>query len=252
MNDQELSLRRGQMGRTTMPWTDLSGPDAVGEVRGGSWLFLTGAASPAVNLVLVHDGDEATLAGTRDRVDAAGFPTAFMLAGPSEDADLGDGWAPVGSMPFMASHLTDEHLRRDTRVRPAAAADRDVARELMADTFDLKPDIADVCASVAGADADSMILWLLIDDGQAVSAVVTALADDAVCVWCMCTPARFARRGYGRALLADVLLRSREQGAATGLLVATPAGQPLYEATGWETLEKWQMFERSGSAHAGI
>jgi GNAT superfamily N-acetyltransferase len=250
MDERDLSLRRGQMGRTTKPWTDHAGPDAVWEFREGSWLFLTGSPSPAVNLALVHDGEPATLAHTRARVEQAGFPTVLMLAGPSEGADLGDGWAPSASMPFMASRLSDRHVGADPRVRIAGAADRDVARDLMGDAFELEPEIADVCSRVADMDVGSTRVWLLVEEGQAVSGVITAIADDAVCVWCMATPKRFARRGYGRALLAHVLLAAREEGARIGLLAATPAGRPLYEATGWQTLEEWQMFERAGSAHS--
>lgn len=50
-----------------------------------------------------------------------------------------------------------------------------------------------------------------------------------VSVWMMGTPARFARRGYA-------------------LLGATPAGQPLYEATGWRSVDEWQVFPNSTPA----
>jgi hypothetical protein len=90
---------------------------------------------------------------------------------------------------------------------------------------------------------------LLIEDAQAVSTVLTSIVDDAVCVWCMGTPARFARRGYGRSLLTDVLLRAQFEGASIGLLGATQAGKPLYDATGWTTLEQWQLYLKAGPAH---
>ena len=248
MDEQELALRRTQMGRTTKPWIDHAGPDALWGLDDGGWLFMSGAPSSAVNLALVHDGDPATLAKTRGRVQEAGFPTVLMLAGSSEHADPGYGWERVGSMPFMASRLSGDHLKPDSRVRTAGPADRDAARELIGDAFELEPEIAEVCSRVAGEDAGTLRVWLLEEGERPVSAVVTGIAGDAVCVWCMATPARFARRGYGRALLAHVLLAAREEGAAIGLLAATPAGRPLYEATGWATLEDWKMFERTDSA----
>jgi predicted acetyltransferase len=67
-------------------------------------------------------------------------------------------------------------------------------------------------------------------------------------VWCMATPERFARRSYARALLAHVLHVAAGQGATFGLLAATPAGKPLYDATGWSTLEEWRLHLNSGSA----
>ena len=59
---------------------------------------------------------------------------------------------------------------------------------------------------------------------------------------------------HGRALLADVLRRGKLEGASIGLLGATPAGKPLYDATGWTTLEGWRLFlssERRQWATAG-
>lgn len=37
-------------------------------------------------------------------------------------------------------------------------------------------------------------------------------------------------------------------GAEIGLLGATPAGLPLYEATGWRTVEQWRVFTNAASA----
>jgi hypothetical protein len=37
-------------------------------------------------------------------------------------------------------------------------------------------------------------------------------------------------------------------GVRVGLLGATPAGKPLYDATGWTTLEDWQIFTNRESA----
>jgi hypothetical protein len=51
--------------------------------------------------------------------------------------------------------------------------------------------------------------------------------------WGMSTPPAHARRGYGRAVLDSVLAAGVADGARTGVLGATPAGLPLYEATGW-------------------
>ena len=39
-----------------------------------------------------------------------------------------------------------------------------------------------------------------------------------------------------------------EGGCTVGLLGATPAGQPLYESTGWTTLEPWDIYVNGDSA----
>jgi GNAT superfamily N-acetyltransferase len=247
VDEGELSLRRSQMGRGCQPWVVHGGPRAVGGVAGGAWLMLTGAPSPDVNMALVHDGDAQTLATTKQAVEAAGFPTLFMVAGRSKGSELDSGWQHVGAMPFMSSMLDDEHLRADARVRQAGESDFDTVVELLGDVYGMTHDVAEVCALVLRAEPDAMHVWLLVDGEQAVSTVMTTIVDDVVCVWCMGTPARFARRGHGRALLGDVLLRAKNAGATIGLLGATPAGRPLYEATGWQTLEEWELFVNAES-----
>jgi GNAT superfamily N-acetyltransferase len=66
-------------------------------------------------------------------------------------------------------------------------------------------------------------------------------------VWAMATPPEFTRRGYGSALLAHVLQAGAADGATLGWLGATPAGLPMYEATGWRTVEEWRVFTNSSS-----
>ena len=101
--------------------------------------------------------------------------------------------------------------------------------------------------AVAGRDDLPLELWLLEEAGEAVSMVATGLVGDAVSVWAMATPPRFARRGYGSALLSHVLYAAAQTGATQGWLGATPAGFPMYEATGWRTVEEWQIFTTSPS-----
>lgn len=148
----------------------------------------------------------------------------------------------------MTLALTRSDLRLDSRVRQAGPEDFEVVSKLVASSFNLTQEIGDVVAKILHLDDAAGKIWMLFDEASAVSTVLTSIVDDAVCVWCMGTPRRFARRGYGRALLADALLRARVEGAAIGLLGATPAGKPLYEATGWTTAEQWQLFLSSESA----
>ncbi len=236
------------MGRGCQAWATHSGALGVGGVGDGHWLMLTGGPSPDVNMVLVHDGDPQTLAAVERTVADRGYATLMMLAGRSREAELQSGWQHAGAMPFMSAELDGASLRFDPRVRRAGRQDFDTVAELIAEAFGLGREDADVCARVLLTEDESMNIWLLIEDGQPVSTVTTVPIDDAVCVWCMATPSRFERRGYGRALLGDVLLRAAEAGASIGLLGATPAGQPLYEAMGWETLEGWQIYLNAQSA----
>ncbi len=230
------------MGRSIQPWVPALGPRAVGDLGAGHWVMLSGAPSPDVNVALVHDGEVLTLASARAGVETAGYPTLFMLAGPGRALELGPGWQHAGAMPFMSRVLAGDHLRVDRQVRRAGDGDVETVATLLADAYGMAREVAEVAPTILRVDQDEMRLWLLVDDGQAVSTVLTSFVDDAVCVWCMGTPARFGRRGYGRALLDDVLARAAGEGADIGLLGATPAGRPLYEQTGWHTVEDWQLY----------
>jgi GNAT superfamily N-acetyltransferase len=247
VDETELEKRRAQMGKSCLSFIANS-PGSTGDQGVGWWVALSGAPSPDLNAALVDTGEEATAARTLRRVEEAGFPTLFMLAGAGRGFDLGENWQHVGEMPFMSSSLGSGQLRPDDRVRRAGAADFAAFVELCAATFGLAPQVAAVITETLDAKDDATKIWLLVEGGQAVSTVLTSLVDDAVCVWCMATPERFARRGHGRALLADVLSRARADGAGIGLLGATPAGKPLYDATGWSTLEDWRIYTNAASA----
>ncbi|MEP6816945.1 MAG: GNAT family N-acetyltransferase [Marmoricola sp.] len=105
-----------------------------------------------------------------------------------------------------------------------------------------------VAAPLHAEHPGPMSIWLLEVDIEAVSTVTTCRVQDTVSVWCMATPTRHARRGYGKALLASVQESAHQDGAVLGLLGATPAGLPLYDATGWQTQETWDLYTGAASA----
>jgi GNAT superfamily N-acetyltransferase len=224
------------------------GPRPIVDVGADYWIALSGVPSPDMNTSLVSSGSKGVVARVLERVTEAGVPSLFMLAGESQSEQLAAPWQQVGEMPFMASHLDADYLRADPRVRQARAPDLDVVCALMGDAFGLAVELMiDVIAGALNDDNGPTKILVLEEEGVAVSAVLTSIVDDAVTVWCMSTPERFARRGYGRAILADCLLRAKSDGARVGLLGATPAGKPLYDATGWITLEHWRLFASAES-----
>jgi GNAT superfamily N-acetyltransferase len=224
------------------------GPRPVVDEGVGYWIALSGVPSPDMNTSLVSSGGMGVVARVLDQVTDAGVPSLFMLAGECQSEELGAPWQNVGEMPFMASDLDPDYLVADPRVRQADARDADVVCALMGDAFGLAIELMiDVTAGVLSDGDGATKIWVLDEEDVAVSAVLTSMVDDAVTVWCMSTPERFARRGYGRAILADSLLRAKSDGAKIGLLGATPVGKPLYDATGWTTLEHWRLFASAES-----
>lgn len=248
MDPNAISRRRDQMGQAAGDMLR-GGPAPVIDRGEGYWMALSGAPSPDMNMSLVSRGGAAAVARVLDRVEVSGIPTLFMLAGECQAELLGEPWEQVGEMPFMASALAPEHLGSDHRVRRAGPDDAGVVCQVMAEAFGLGEDLlVEVIGSVLGDGSGKTSIWLLVDNEKPVSAVLTSMVNEAVTVWCMSTPERFSRRGFGRAVLAHALMEARSEGANVGLLGATPAGKPLYDRTGWTTLENWRMFASVESA----
>lgn len=246
MDETELARRRTEMGAG---FSSMVTDPAFARVEEGWWLALTGAPSPDVNMALVHRDDPDALSQALALVGAAGCPALLMFAGSGRGLTSGlpQGWQDVGEMPIMTVDLAETPLAADPRVRLAGADDVDDLTALLSEAFGVEPAEAGLLTSMAGRDG-GMSLWLLEDEGVAVSMVATTQIGDSTSIWAMSTPSRLGRRGYGRALLAHVLHEAVASGATIGLLGATPAGLPLYEATGWRTVERWQLFTNAPSA----
>ncbi|MCU1589406.1 MAG: hypothetical protein JWP11_662 [Frankiales bacterium] len=243
LNESELARRRVLMGRGVQPWVTES--HMFGAAGDRSWSLISGSATPDLNLVLVHDDDPELLTEPLAEVARRGCPSLLMLAGPGKAlaGKLPAAHAAVGEMPIMSADLATVPRQHDARVRRATAADIETVTDLLATAYGFDRAIAALAAApLATASSGGMSIYLLEDEGQAVSTVTVCRTEDVASVWCMGTPERFGRRGYGRALLAAVLQIAYDDGATLGLLGATPAGLPLYEATGWHTEETWDLY----------
>ncbi|WP_051551876.1 GNAT family N-acetyltransferase [Nocardioides sp. URHA0020] len=248
MDDAELERVRAHLG--TVLATLAARIGAVADAGPGWWIGLTGGVAPELNLALLTTPDVETLDGTLAIVEDAGLAALVLLAGPGRGlADrLGSPWATLPAVAVMTRDLTTgPRDAPDRRVRQAGPADAEVVADLVAAAHSLTAD--DTAITVAAALPGGVVrAWLLEEDGLAVSAVVSGHLDDAVSLWALSTPPAFAGRGYGRALLAGVLAQSRADGARLGMLAATPAGVPLYEASGWRIVEEWDLVTNAGSA----
>jgi GNAT superfamily N-acetyltransferase len=214
-------------------------------------MYLSGLGSPDVNMALVHGSDPRELHDVVSAIEQIAAPALlFLTADGLETAEnLGAAWSHVGAMPFMIAEVDSTPQQADGRVRRATAEDRDAVLGLWVDAFGVKSEYFGPLVDATVSDAGGNIAaWLLEDNGEAVSTLTTGRADDALTLWCMATPERFGRRGFGRALLADTMARAASEGAEVGLLGASPAGKPLYEATGWSTLENWETYTNGASA----
>ncbi|MEI9907354.1 MAG: GNAT family N-acetyltransferase [Actinomycetota bacterium] len=249
MSDVDVSVARERMGRALGDWIVSS--EMSHEVSPGLWYFFSGLPVADVNMAMIYNDDMNVLTKTLNEIVRMNVPTCLFLAayGKNLSDRLADEWSHVGVLPLMTKVLDNDVQDFDPRVSLVTIDDIDAAVALMAESFLHDPvNFAFLVEAFNSPDSLSKI-WLLKEDGVAVSTVTTILVDDALTVWCMATPPQYARKGYGKALLRDVLNRSANTGAKTGLLGATPAGQPLYKASGWEVLEEWDLYLNSPANH---
>jgi N-acetylglutamate synthase len=248
----ELSQRRIQMGMSIQPWIPACGSRAIGEVTTEYWVVLTGSPGPDGNMALVHDGTQSTLEMVQERLDAEGYPCLLMLAGYPVPYNLAPPWRSLGRLPFMSLDLPNAQFGPDIRVRRADDEDFETVVQLVTDSNPFGREVAEVGVAILREEVDSPLIWLLHDNGVPVCTVSSAVVEDAVCIWSMATPPRHRKRGYGRAILSHALHHAHEcRGAVQGLLAASPAGKPLYEATGWLVIEEWQMYMSPGRMEDG-
>lgn len=213
------------------------------------WAALTELPAPDANMVLIHEDEPAAVREALDLIGSRGFPALFMLAGAAEPlgAKLPPEWSHAGAMPVMTKELHAEV--DDPRVRAATLDDVPVCGSLMERAFGLPRDVAGFFAE-AWVPSDGTF-WVLEDGGEPVSAVFAHQSEDSVSIWCMCTPPEHQRKGHGRALLGAALARAAADGATWGILGATEAGYPLYEATGWQVADEWQIYLNGDSEQFG-
>jgi GNAT superfamily N-acetyltransferase len=245
----DVESARAQMGAGAVALLAVEGSSV--EIGSGCWRALSGLPSAGSNIALIHQANDDVLSDVLAEIEKCDRPTMLFLAGSAKTLGtrLPTGWVAVGALPIMTVDLTGTPPSADGRVRRALLADASTITELMSAAYEqLDPAEVRVMVDHVVSVELPVEFWLLENGDQAVSAVMTHRIQSAVSLWCMATPPRFARRGFGRSLLAAVLAWAQADGATIGLLGATPAGEPFYRATGWTVLESWDTHLNAPSA----
>lgn len=233
---------RNQLGRALEDW--VSSPEMAFEVSASSWYLLTGFPTADSNVALVHQNDESALSKITEQVERMAVPACVFLADHARalTSKIGEGWSFAGTTPFMSLDLEAAELKEDSRVRLALKDDFETVVALMSETFRMDRATASQGASpMKNANAKSDI-WIIEDGGQPTSTAITRRVGNSITLWNMATSPRFERKGYGRAIMNHALHQARQDGAKIGLLMASDAGKPLYDATGWVSVEEWDLY----------
>lgn len=240
---------RNQLGRALEDW--VSSPEMAFEVSASSWYLLTGFPTADSNVALVHQNDVSALSQIAEQVERMAVPACVFLADDARTltSKIGEGWSFAGTTPFMLLDLEAAELKEDTRVRLALKEDFEIVVALMSETFTMDYDTASQGASPLKNPNAKCDIWIVEDGSQPISTAITRRVGDSITLWNMATSPRFVRRGYGRAIMNHALHQARQDGAKTGLLIASDAGKPLYDATGWVTVEDWDVYLRTPSTN---
>lgn len=242
MSRIDISHVREQMGFSLGSWAVSSDMDH--QVQQGSWRFLSGIPSAAVNMAMVHDDDPVVLDQTLNAVSKMRVPAVLFLAsnGKRLAKDLSSAWKKITLFTLMTKELSSDVTEFNQGVSLASSGDAETVAQLLEESFSVEPGTYRFLFASAEDPTSGVDIWMLTVNGTIVSTVTTILVEDAVALWCMATPPRFERRGYAGALLVDVMARFGANGTITGLLCASPAGKSLYDSKGWVTQEEWDVY----------
>jgi GNAT superfamily N-acetyltransferase len=142
----------------------------------------------------------------------------------------------AGTVPFMvlrpehdtspiASDLTIERVRDETGLREF--------NRITAAAFETRREAIDRVWGPALLEMPGLKICLGRRDGEAITSVMTVNHGSVVGIWTMGTLPERQRTGAGRRLLTAVLADHRRRGATAFYLVASEAGQALYEQLGF-------------------
>ncbi len=146
------------------------------------------------------------------------------------------GFTAVGAAPLMV-------LRPDVSVQPSRPANIvralgpelvGVAGDLVAAAFDEPRDVIARCIDVCVTPTAGVETYIAWDDDRPVGAVTVTPTGDTAGISLMATPPEHQRKGFGRALLTQVIHDYRRRGVERFHLGATEAGRRLYASIGFE------------------
>jgi GNAT superfamily N-acetyltransferase len=150
----------------------------------------------------------------------------------------GLGLTPAGASPLMVLRArTPVRPSRPVRVTRALGPELvGVAGDLVAAAFDSPRDVIARCIDVGITATAGIETWIAWGDAGPMSAVSVTPAGSTAGITLMATPPEHQRKGWGRALLTQVIDDYRGRGMERFYLGATEAGRPLYASLGFEPI----------------
>jgi GNAT superfamily N-acetyltransferase len=141
--------------------------------------------------------------------------------------------------PLMVLDQAPRFSYQHPHYRPIRAATpqhlRDVVR-VMEDAFATNDSVNSRVVQTDHLDDATISHYLLYQDGTPACCATVARCGDMAGIWNVGTRYRFRRQGFATAIMHVVLDELRAEGCELSALMASPAGQPLYEKLGYRQI----------------
>lgn len=231
-------------------------PGAEIEVK-ANWLFGAGRSShPAISNAAFRTGEtdaEELLARARDFFGARGRGFSVWARGDEPgDRDLVEaagsaGLQPVYEMPEMVLRRRAEErpLPRGVEMRRVGAAGKaeDYWRVATAaySSIGFPPEVFRYYEDHSGLSADNVVAFLAYLDGKPVSIAMTIVSHGVAGIYWVGSLEEARGRGLGWAVTAAATNAGFDLGAEIASLQASPMGESLYAAMGFETIFAYRL-----------
>ena len=229
-----------------------------GEACQGAVMAVSGEPVADLNYVMLNSGDSAALAAFDRYVgwcDARELPFACMVApGASEAAapvceQLGLVLATEWPLMVCAGEAAADFPVQGVDIRQLQTEDDyNGMVEVLESAYQMPVASVRRAMPLRLVQSPSLDIYLAERDGKILSTVTVTRHGEVIGVWAMGTHVDAQGQKIGKALLSRVMVAARQAGATAFFLGATPAGFPLYQRLGYETLYTANIWVR-GETH---
>ena len=224
----------------------------------GSAMAVSGEPVADLNYLMLNSGDRAALAAFVRYVgwcDERELPFACMVAPDASEAaapvceQLGLVYATDWPLMVCPGEAAADFQVQGVEVRKLQTEDdHNGMVEVMASAYQMPATSVRRAMPLRLMRSPSLDIYLAERDGKILSTVTVTRHGDVIGVWAMGTHVDAQGQKIGKALLSRVMFGARQAGATAFFLGATPAGFPLYQRLGYETLYTAKVWVR-GETH---
>ncbi len=224
----------------------------------GSAMAVSGEPVADLNYLMLNSGDSAALAAFGRYVgwcDEHELPFACMVAPGAGDAadpvceQLGLVYATDWPLMVCPGEAAADFPVQGVEIRKLRTEDEyDGMVGVMESAYRMPAASVRRAMPLRMVQSPSLDIFLAERDGKVLSTVTVTRHGGVIGIWAMGTHADAQGQKIGKALLSRVMSDARQAGAAAFFLGATPAGFPLYQRLGYETLFTAKVWVR-GETH---